>query len=479
MNQFSEQPYELSEELLRSLSLLGYQKPTKIQEMVIPHAMKGENLLVRAKTGSGKTAAFGIPMCESINWDENKPQVLILVPTRELAIQVGEELTNIGRLKRVKVTTVYGRSELKAQAIAIKQKTHIVVGTPGRVIDLIERGDFNVDKIDTVIVDEADEMFFIGLREQVEKILGLVQPFSSMMLFSATLGPDAKNLAAKFMQDPVELSIDEKTVTVDHIAQYKLLVRPDEKYDDLMKVTMDENPMRCMIFANTQKEVEDIYYKLKRKEYQIVMLHGGMQQKERLRMMNAFKRAKAKYLVTTDVAARGIDVDEVNLVINYDMPRGRENYVHRIGRTGRNGKSGKSITFYGEREERALREVEDYTHVAMESMDIPELDASKRSAFYELQEKELEAPKEKNANFKQEVLKLVIHAGKKGKIRPVDIVGTICSIDDVAAEDIGVIRIGERMTEVEILNSKGNHVYKSLQKKTIKGRIRKVTKRGL
>lgn len=471
----------LNHEIKKALSMLGYERPTPVQQLVLEQRGKDlqeQDFCVKAKTGSGKTAAFGIPICDMADWNINQPQALVIVPTRELAVQVGEELSLIGKFKRLKVATIFGKMSIAEQELSLKQKTHIVVGTPGRIYDLMQRGSLNVDQLRMVVIDEADEMFFIGLREQVEAILTCIKRKHTTMLFSATLNEEVVELAGKYMNQVTLLEVEEPEEETISILQAAILITEKEKQTALDYVLLDKNPDSCIIFANTQEAIDDIYKKMKEKGYPCQKLHGGMKQKDRLKTMDQFKRKQFRYLVASDVAARGIDVKEVALVINYDMAKGVENYTHRIGRTGRNGADGEAVTLYTQREEERLKQIEAYTGQAIKRMTLDyEKDwATKKK---ELQNKFSEKPKEeakKGVNLNREITKVHINAGKKSKIRTCEIVASICGIDGVIADDIGVIEITETATFVEILNKKGNLVLKELPKKTIKGRNRKVNR---
>ena len=471
----------LNQEIKKALYMLGYERPTPVQQLVLTQSVqdqKDQDFCVKAKTGSGKTAAFGIPICEMADWNINQPQALVIVPTRELAVQVGEELSLIGKFKRLKVATIFGKMSIAEQELSLKQKTHIVVGTPGRVYDLIERGSLNVDQLRMVVIDEADEMFFIGLREQVEAILTCIKRKHTTMLFSATLNEEVVELAGKYMNQVTLLEVEEPEEEALSILQSAILVTEKEKQTALDYVLLDKNPDSCIIFANTQEEIDHMFKKMKERGYPCQKLHGGMKQKDRLKTMEQFKRKQFRYLVASDVAARGIDIKEVALVINYDIAKGGENYTHRIGRTGRNGADGEAVTIYIDREEERLKQIEAYTGQPIKRMTLDyEKDwATKKK---ELQNKISEKPKEeakKGVNLNREITKIHINAGKKSKIRTCEVVASICGIDGMIADDIGVIEITETATFVEILNKKGNLVLKELPKKTIKGRNRKVNR---
>lgn len=470
--------YKLSNEILKSLNILNYNTPTKVQQKVIPVALENKDVLVKSQTGSGKTATFAIPLCELVDWDDNKPQALILTPTRELAIQVKEDVFNIGRFKRIKVPALYGKSSFALQAKELKQKTHIVVGTPGRTIDHIKEGNFITDNIKYLVLDEADEMLSMGFLEQVEEIISALPTERVTMLFSATMPEDINALSKKYMKDPVTIEIEAKTLTVDRIQQDGYSVEETGKLNLLKDVTTIENPDSCVIFCNTQVKVESLYNELRKLKYPCDKIHGGMEQDERIKVMNNFKKGYFRYLIATDVAARGIDIDNITHVINYDVPVLRENYVHRIGRTGRAGKEGRAITFVMKSDERRMLEIYSYTgkELTMKMKPSKRLVMSLKPEFDKKLEQRQKVKEDKGANLSQEIMKLHINAGKKTKMRPVDIVGTLCSIEGMSAEDIGVISVLDVSTYVEVLNNKGEMVLNALQTKNIKGRPRKVTK---
>lgn len=470
--------YKLSNEILKSLNMLNYKTPTKVQQEVIPVALQNKDVLVKSQTGSGKTATFAIPLCELVDWEENKPQALILTPTRELAIQVKEDVFNIGRFKRIKVPALYGKSSFEMQAKELKQKTHIVVGTPGRTIDHIKEGNFITDSIKYLVLDEADEMLSMGFLDQVEEIISSLPTNRVTMLFSATMPVDIDTLSKKYMKSPVTIEIKAKTLTVDKIQQDGYKIEETGKLNLLKDITIIENPDSCVIFCNTQSKVETLYKELAKLKYPCDKIHGGMEQDERIKVMNNFKKGYFRYLIATDVASRGIDIDNITHVINYDVPVLRENYVHRIGRTGRAGKDGKAITFVMKSDERRIFEINAYTgkELTIKAKPSKGFVMSLKPEFEKKLNQSQEVKEDKGANLSQEIMKLHINAGKKTKMRPVDIVGTLCSIEGMTAQDIGVINVLDISTYVEILNNKGEMVLKALQTKHIKGRLRKVTK---
>ncbi|MCU5574976.1 ATP-dependent RNA helicase DbpA [Bacillus wiedmannii] len=468
--------YALSKEVRRALTGLGYEHPTEVQGEVIPVALQKKNLVVKSQTGSGKTASFGIPLCEMVEWEENKPQALVLTPTRELAVQVKEDITNIGRFKRIKAAAIYGKSPFARQKLELKQKTHIVVGTPGRVLDHIEKGTLSLERLKYLVIDEADEMLNMGFIDQVEAIIDELPTKRMTMLFSATLPEDVEKLSRTYMNAPTHIEIKAAGITTDKIEHTLFEVREEEKLSLLKDVTMIENPDSCIIFCRTQENVDHVYRQLKRVNYPCDKIHGGMVQEDRFEVMDDFRKGKFRYLVATDVAARGIDIDNITHVINYDIPLEKESYVHRTGRTGRAGNNGKAITFITPYENRFLEEIEAYI-----GFEIPkELAPSKEEVIkgkVVFEEKIYAKPiikKDKNADLNKGIMKLYFNGGKKKKIRAVDFVGTIAKIQGVSADDIGIITIQDNVSYVEILNGKGPLVLKVMRNTTIKGKQLKV-----
>ncbi|MFE8702807.1 DEAD/DEAH box helicase [Cytobacillus sp. FJAT-54145] len=473
-NHFKE--YQLSEEILKALSSLSYVHPTEVQKQVIPIALRKKDVVVKSQTGSGKTAAFGIPICELIDWEENKPQVLILTPTRELAAQIKQDITNIGRFKRIKAAAVYGKQPFEKQRIELKQKTHVVVGTPGRVLDHIEKGTFVVDKLDYLIIDEADEMLDMGFIEQVEAIIEKLPSERVSMLFSATLPEDIENLCNKYMKEPEKIEVEATGLTTDKIDHYTIVTKDQNKLSLLKDLTIVENPDSCIIFCNTKERVDLLIDELNVLNYPCDKLHGGMYQEDRFDVMDDFKRGEFRYLVATDVAARGIDIDSISLVINYDIPLKKESYVHRTGRTGRAGKSGKAITFVTPFEDRFLADIEEYIGFEIPKLDIPskELVETRKATFEQKINEEPTIKEDKGAELNKDIMKLYFNGGKKKKLRALDFVGTIAKIPGVTADDIGIISIQDQASYVDILNGKGQLVLGALKHTTIKGKQLKV-----
>lgn len=466
--------FNLSPEIIQSLTMLHYLTPTQIQEEAIPVALSGRDILGQSNTGTGKTAAFGIPICEKISWDEFLPQALILEPTRELADQVKTELFHIGRIKRLKVPVFLGGMPMDKQLLSLKQKAHIIVGTPGRIMDHVRRKSLDLSNIKYLVIDEADLMLNMGFEEEVQSILANLPENRVTMLFSATMGIEIQQLAASSTHDPVTISIESPTGTVPIITEEVYYVQQEQKYNALLSLLEQENPDNAMIFCATREMVNTLLHKLTRDHIRCGMLHGDMDQRKRLLTIDEFRTGHFHYLICTDVAARGIDFDNITHVIHYDFPTGRETYVHRTGRTGRNYQSGKALSLVTSEELTMKLAVESYTGKHLVEKTCPSPSDRRTSAFWKRQKERSQLKERKGTVFHKSITRLAIGGGKKSKMRTIDIVGTICSIEGILPEDIGIIDIRESISFVEILNDKGELVYEALQKKSIKGRPRKV-----
>ncbi len=467
----------VDKEIIKALHLLGFKTPTQVQQAVIPLLFNRQDVVVKAQTGSGKTAAFAIPLCQLVNWAENKPQALILEPTRELAMQVQEEVQNIGKFKRIKAPALYGQYSFLQQQKDLKQKSHIVIGTPGRVLDHLTQKTLPTEAMHYLIIDEADEMLKMGFMEQVAEIAATLPQERVTLLFSATMPKSIRQLSKELLHLSTEIVIEDETITPNRIEHFYYDCTDWDKISLLVGILMVRNPDSCIIFANTRDLVEQIYEELTAEEFTCQRLHGGMEQWERTRVMDDFKQGEFRYLVATDVAARGIDVENIELVVNFELPYKRESYVHRIGRTGRAGLKGTAISLAEISETKQLELLEKMMKLPIIRLEEPSaeaVDSARKNFLHKMHQ--LPAPKTaKTAAIDAEIMRLHIADGKKSKIRPVDIVGTICAIDGVEATDIGTITIWDWSSYVEILNHKGPQVLEALQTKPIKGRLRKVS----
>lgn len=476
MENFNFKDYKLSEDILKSISLLKYEIPTKVQSKSIPLVLEGKDVIVKSQTGSGKTAAFGIPICEKLIIEEREPQALVLTPTRELCVQVKEDLTNIGRFKRIRCAAVFGKQPVSMQTSELKQRVHVIVGTPGRTLDHIERGNIKLEKIRFLIIDEADKMLNMGFIEQVEAIINKLPRDRQTMLFSATMPEEIRVLCERYMISPVEVEIERENLAAESIEQVLYRVNKNDKYSLLNKILYTENPESSIIFCSRKDNVDLLNTRMTQAGFSVGALHGGMLQEDRLKTMKSFKRGEFRFLVATDVAGRGIDIEDLSHIINYDVPEEKESYVHRIGRTGRAGKSGKAITFVAKEEEKYLSAIEEYLNYKIPKGNIPtdeEVEEGKKQ-FTLKNNVIIKAKADKGELINKHITKLYLGAGKKKKIRALDIVGTILSIEGVSAENIGVIDVQDNFTYVDILDGKGNIVLEALKVLKIKGKTVKV-----
>lgn len=467
--------YNLCDEIIKALDVIGYKHPSDVQSKVIPEVLNGKDIIVKSQTGSGKTAAFGIPLCEKVVWEESKPQVLVLTPTRELAIQVKEELTNIGRFKRIRAVAVFGKQPFSEQTRELKQKTHIVAGTPGRVFDHIDRGTLDISNIRYLVIDEADEMLNMGFIDQVRDIINKLNKKRETMLFSATIPEEILGLCKMYMNNPINIEIKTQKLITDNITHELYKFEEFYKLDNLNKLLINEVPETAVIFCKTKENVDKVFENLNKKGYSVNKIHGGMLQKDRIEVMEKFKRGNFKMLVSTDVAARGIDVEGITHVINYDLPVEKEAYVHRIGRTGRAGARGKAISFVNQYEDRLLDMIEEYIgfKITIEN-EIFEVSKDKRNEAIQFLKSKPKVKKEKSKDINKNITKLYFNGGKKKKLRAGDFVGAISRIEGITGEDIGIIDVQDNVSYVDILNGKGNKVIEALKNSTIKGKKLKV-----
>lgn len=471
--------FKLSNEIRNTIKDLGFRQTTPVQSQVIPLALENKDLIVKSQTGSGKTAAYGIPICELIDWMKNKPQALILTPTRELAVQVQEDLTNIGRYKRIKVISLYGGQSFEIQRTQLKQKTHIIVGTPGRTLDHLKKGTLSLKSISHLVIDEADEMLNMGFIDQVESIIKRLSSKRVTMLYSATMPDEIKILAKKYMNSPINIDISENNAdssipeNIKHI-QYK--TEAIDKLSLLLDLTKVENPNSAIIFCNTKDQVDLVYDTFKEEKYNCGKIHGGMEQKDRLIAINNFKRGKFLYLIATDLLSRGIDVEDVPLIINFDIPPRKETYIHRTGRTARAGLCGKAISLVTPYDERYMEIIKKHLDIEIPVIQSPkesEVLLSKNDFQAKMKEKILVKNK-KGLELEKNITKLSFNIGKKKGIRATTFVGIISNIEGVEAEDIGIVTVMDTMSFVEILNGKGDIVLKAMRKVKVKGKLLKI-----
>src|SRR4051795_13570011 len=348
----------LREPTLLALQDVGYEQPSPIQEQAIPVLLQGRDIIGQAQTGSGKTAAFGLPMVEHVDPSVDEVQALVLTPTRELCIQVTQALRAYGRRKGVAVVAFFGGAPIRSQQAQLRAGGHIVVGTVGRVLDLIQRASLILHDCRYVVLDEADEMLDLGFLEEVEKILNLTPNSRQTALFSATMPPAIRKLADRYLYDPETIKVKALTLTVDSVEQFRLEVNPADKADKLVEVLATERPGQAIVFVRTKIRTDQLYRKLRDRGLNVKALHGDLTQGQRDGVMLSFKGGRVPILVATDVAARGLDISTVTHVVNFDVPTSPDVYVHRIGRTGRVGRSGRAITFVEPRQRRELEAIE-------------------------------------------------------------------------------------------------------------------------
>jgi ATP-dependent RNA helicase DeaD len=355
----------LSDRLLTAISNSGFEEATPIQAETIPMVLKGEDVIGQAQTGTGKTAAFGLPILQNIDFDNPNVQALIISPTRELAIQTQEEVYRLGKDEKAKVQVVYGGADIRRQINALKGHPQIVVGTPGRILDHIRRHTLKLEHIKTLVLDEADEMLNMGFLDDIESIIKQTPKDRQTLLFSATMPAQIKRVGVQFMKDPHQVKIKAKELTTDLIDQYYVRVKEYEKFDVMTRFFDVQDPEVTIVFCRTKRRVDEVSKGLEARGYKAAGLHGDLTQARRTQIMQQFKQAKIDILVATDVAARGIDISGVTHVYNYDIPQDPDGYVHRVGRTGRAGQHGVSITFATPNEMDYLREIEKLTKVRM------------------------------------------------------------------------------------------------------------------
>ena len=370
-------PLGLSPAMLAALRRADYLDPTPIQAGLIPRAMAGVDVMGQAQTGTGKTAAFFIPLIEAIREHSppREPQAIVLVPTRELAVQVRDEAVKLAHGQRVRVAALYGGKPLREQAEKLRGGIEIIVGTPGRVLDHISRGNLSLEKLRYVVLDEADRMLDIGFRPDIEKILRRCPKERQTLLLSATIPPPVKRLAERYMREPEMLDFSPKDIAVETIDQYYFSVDPERKYDLLVKLIERDNPRQAIVFCRTRRGADRIGTKLAKRFADAATIHGDLQQRVRDRVMAAFRSGKTRFLVATDVVGRGIDVTTISHIINYDIPEFCDDYVHRVGRTGRMGREGVAYTFVTPEEGPQLTRIEIRINRVLERAEIAGFDA--------------------------------------------------------------------------------------------------------
>jgi len=523
---------EVSEKILKGIEEMGFEEMTPIQSKAIPEILTGIDIIGQAQTGTGKTAAFGIPILQKIDESNKNIQALILCPTRELAIQVADEIRKISKfLFAIKVLPIYGGQDISKQIRSIKAGAQIVVGTPGRVMDHMRRKTMKLDHVKMVALDEADEMLNMGFREDIEVILQSIPDDRQTILFSATMPKAILDITNLYQKDAKIIKVTRKELTVENIEQYYYEVRPQNKEEILSRLIDIFNPKLSIVFCNTKKQVDTLVMNMQGRGYFVDSLHGDMKQQQRDRVMNAFRTGNIDILVATDVAARGIDVENVDIVFNYDIPQDEEYYVHRIGRTGRAGKAGLAISFVFGREVYKLKDIQKYCKTKINAKPIPSVvdvhNTKIDKIFFNIQdiiknqdltnimqiledkineadyttmdvaaalvklsvgeEKEEkidlhEAPfetKEKSGGHGGErskrsssstMSRLFFNIGKNQKVLPKDILGAIAGETGIPGKQIGSIEMFDKYTFVEIPKKHEEKVIKIMCHAKIKGK---------
>ena len=513
----------ISNEICRAVLDMGFEEATPIQSQAIPVILEGKDIIGQSQTGTGKTAAFGIPLLERINPEDRRLQALILCPTRELAIQVSEEFRKLLKYKdNIRVLPIYGGQPIDRQIAALRKGTQVVIGTPGRVMDHMRRRTIKAETVQMMVLDEADEMLDMGFREDIETILVKIPEEHQTLLFSATLSPEILDITKRFQRNPEFIKIVRKELTVPNIEQYYFDVKEKTKLDALCRIIDVYDPKLAMVFCNTKKRVDDLVEMLQGRGYFAEGLHGDLKQAQRDKVMQKFRNGTIEILVATDVAARGIDVDDIDVVFNYDVPQDEEYYVHRIGRTGRAGKAGKAFTFCVGKEIYKLRDIMRYTKTKIQQQKLPTLsdvEEMKTNIYLEkikgiieeghlpkyihlvdrLMEEDYTSIDIAAALLKdhlsdvnaddidalddinlggtelyggegEKMVRLFINAGKKSKIRAKDIVGAIANEAGIPGKTLGEIAIFDEYTFVDVPNEFVRDILHGMKHAKIKGK---------
>ena len=503
MEHFKFEDMNISPEICQAVLDMGFEEATPIQSQAIPLIQQGRDIIGQSQTGTGKTAAFGIPCLERIQADDRRLQALILCPTRELAIQVSEEFRKLLKYKEnIRVVPIYGGQPIDRQILALKKGAQVVIGTPGRVMDHMRRRTLKMETVQMMILDEADEMLDMGFREDIETILVKIPEDHQTLLFSATLSPEILDITKRFQKDPAYVKIVRKELTVPSIEQYYFDVREKTKLEALTRIIDVYMPNLAMVFCNTKKRVDDLVELLQGRGYFAEGLHGDLKQAQRDKVMQKFRNGTIEILVATDVAARGIDVDDIDIVFNYDVPQDEEYYVHRIGRTGRAGRSGKAFTFCVGKEIYKLRDIMRYTKTKIVQQKLPTLsdvEEMKTNIFLEkikdsiqsggltkyvnlverlmdedfaaidiaaallkhnladVRTDDLDVLEDINCDEtnlyggdSEKMVRIFLNAGKKQKIRAKDIVGAIANEAGVPGKALGAIDLFDDYTFVDV-----------------------------
>ncbi len=452
----------LSEDLAKAIDEMGWQEPTPIQVTAVPYGLNGYDLIAQAQTGTGKTGTFGSIIISNVPAGQEKPSAIVLAPTRELAVQVSEEINKMSAYTGHVCIPIYGGAKIERQVAQLEKGCDIVAGTPGRVRDMIERGYLDLSLIKIIVMDESDRMLDMGFIDDIEFIFKACPEQRQMLMFSATLPEDIKRLASDYMRRPKEVNVSKDEVILDLIDAYYISVGRRNKSWALTRI-LDIDKPKALIFCQTIKMVDTLEQRLKEHNYKVEALHGDMPQAKREKVVNDFKADKVELLIATDVAARGLDIDDISYVINYDMPEQIDTYVHRIGRTGRAGKRGTAVSFVTSEEEFLVREFELRTGLKIEKRDVPEAEEGTKDTIRKVVDyDQLSDP--------FGMVKFTINLGKAdgvGKVKLADHINKAGRIMDAA---IGKIQLGEEESVVEVHRDFGNRMLMDVPKMRFKGK---------
>jgi ATP-dependent RNA helicase DeaD len=456
----------LSASTLQALQDVGYEQPSPIQEQAIPVLMEGRDMIGQAQTGSGKTAAFGLPMIEHVDPSEHDVQGLVLTPTRELCIQVTQALRTYSQRKEgVDVVAVFGGAPIRSQQAQLRAGGHVVVGTVGRVLDLISRASLMLHSCRFVVLDEADEMLDLGFLEDVERILSLTPNSRQTALFSATMPPPIRALADRYLYDPVTIKVKSATMTVDSVEQFRVEVKGNEKADVLGEVLAAERPDQAIVFVRTKIRCDQLHRKLRDRGMNVKALHGDMSQGSRDGVMLAFKGGRLPILVATDVAARGLDISTVTHVINFDVPVSPDVYVHRIGRTGRVGRSGRAVTFVEARQQRELEAIERHIGTTIEPWSAgahtPPAPVSERPRRH--------TKPQLSRNGDEPYATLIASGGRVSGIEVADLVHAVTAAAGIDGEAVRDVRVLERFSLLTVPRSEADRVVEAVAGAEVNG----------
>jgi ATP-dependent RNA helicase DeaD len=455
----------LAPDILAALRDVGYESPSPIQEQAIPPLLEGSDVIGQAQTGSGKTAAFGLPMLQYVDPTEHEVQGLVLTPTRELCIQVTQALRAYGQRKGIDVVAVFGGAPIRTQQAQLRAGGHVVVGTVGRVKDLISRHSLMLHATRFVVLDEADEMLDLGFLEDVEKILALTPSSRQTALFSATIPPEIRRLADQYLYHPITVKVQAATLTVDTVEQFALEVPAREKPDALARVLEAEGPDQAIVFVRTKIRCDQLYRTLRDRGMNVKALHGDMSQGSRDGVMISFKDGRLPLLVATDVAARGLDIAGVSHIVNFDVPTSPDVYVHRIGRTGRVGRSGRAITFYEPRQQREIAAIEKHAGVKLSPW---VKDARVAPTPVKAPPRRHSKP-HVSANGDGPARKLIVSGGRAAGIEPSDIIHAITAATGLDGEAVRNVRILERFSFVEVPARDVDRIVESVSGTEVRG----------